>query len=565
MLGLFAAFIGVLLGISPVTAQDQTAQVWAAFAYTVYGESTPQVFPRLKALTSYGANQLYDAGSAFRDRYVALHSGPSGASTRIENLSPYLLDNEDINVASTSDVAVVASAQAFMQGLYPPLDESFNATFFEQALADGSATSAPLGGYQYPSIITLGLEDPRSLTIAAQARCRRHAFANVEYIGSKEFWQTYEESAVFYNHLHALALSEDFDTTAANYANATSISEYLDYQAVHNESLLHSLSLEDIKRARWLAGKYVFATNGNASSVGVVDGSIRTIAGQGLASSVLNAFETNIQNRGVGGKMTLQFGGPETAVSFASLLQLASLQTSNFFSLPNLGASVVLELFSMGSESYPTYPDPAQLYIRFLLRNGTDANFVPYPLFGYSPSKAAVPFHEFQTQMQQITLGPTADWCRRCNASVVFCSAVVNAGHASSSQKDRNKLSPAVAGVIGAVVTLVVLALLAVICVLAYNPCTKYQRRPGLGGFKGDSKMASDSDLTFKNAEWGDSIKTPAASARAHERHGSWEMANHKSPQRLARQDAESSFADKIDEEWQLHSVAEPTRAREHV
>ncbi|KAL3439216.1 histidine phosphatase superfamily [Aspergillus tetrazonus] len=539
--------MGRLLGVVAAAASDQTARVWAVYAYTINGETIPRVFPRSRALTPYGAYQLHEAGSAFRGRYVSVKAGADGPDTRIENLSPYLVDNDDIKITSTPDVAVLASAQAFMQGVYPPLNESFNTTFFDNQLelADGSLISPPLGGYQYPSIVTVGVEDPQSLMVSGQALCSRHAAAKLEYIASKEFWQTYEESAVFYNRLHTLSLSGHFDTKASSYANATAIAEFLDYQVVHNESLLHSLSAEDIKRARWYAGRYVFATNGNTSASGTtVDGGIRTIAGQGLASSVLNAFETTIQNRGANGKMTLQFGNYQTAVSFTSLLQLATTSPNFTSSLPRPGSSLVLELFSLESERYPTYPDPAQLYVRFLLHNGTRAEFVPYPLFGHGPSNTAIPFRS------------TEDWCRRLKP-------LPRQSAASKARKDRGGISAAVAGVIGCVVTIAVLALIGVV---GFFLClrTKRLRNPGLGGFKRDSKMASDSDLTFKNPQWGDAIKAPTASAKGHERHGSWEMKN-KCPPRLVEQTVgSSSLADELEEEWDLHGTA-PVRPREHV
>ncbi|KAL5051898.1 hypothetical protein BDW71DRAFT_169754 [Aspergillus fruticulosus] len=566
--GLSFAILGIL-GVSSVAANDQTARVWAVYAYTVNGESIPRVFPHSRALTSYGAYQLHEAGSAFRSRYVSVKSGADEPGTRIENLSPYLLDNGDVKITSTPDVAVLASAQAFMQGVYPPLNESFNTTFFNNQLelTDGSLVTPPLGGYQYPSIVTVGVEDPQSLMVSGQTLCSRHAAANEEYIASQEFWQTYEESAVFYNRLHALSLSSHFDTMASSYANATIISEFLDYQVVHNESILHSLGAEDIKRARWYAGRYVFATNGNMSASGTtVDGSIRTIAGQGLVSSVLNAFETTIQDRGANGKMTLQFGNYQTAVSFISLLQLATTNPNFSSSLPRPGSSLILELFSLESESYPTYPDPAQLYVRFLLHNGTQAEFVPYPLFGHGPSNTAIPFIEFQAAMQRTALGSTEDWCRRCNSSAVFCSGVVKAQPrqpaASKARKNRGGVSAAVAGVIGAVVTIAVLTLIGVVGFFCLR--TKRLRKPSLGGFKRDNKMASDSDLTFRYPQWGDTIRGPAAPAKGHERYGSWEMKN-KSPPRLVEQSVgSSSLADELGEEWVLHSTA-PVKPHEYV
>ncbi|KAL4975326.1 histidine phosphatase superfamily [Aspergillus desertorum] len=547
LLGSVSDNMGRLLGVSSVAAKNQTARVWAVYAYTVNGETIPRVFPRSRALTSYGAYQLHEAGSAFRGRYVSVKSGADEPVTRIENLSPYLLDNDDVKITSTPDVAVLASAQAFMQGVYPPLNESFNTTSFDNQLelADGSLVSPPLGGYQYPSIVTVGVEDPQSLMISGQALCSRHAAAKLEYIASKEFWQTYDESAAFYKRLHAISLSGHFDEIASSYANATSISEFLDYQV-------------DIKRARWYAGRYVFATNGN---------SIRTIAGQGLASSVLNAFEKTIQDRGANGKMTLEFGNYQTAVSFTSLLQLATTNPNFSSSLPRPGSSLILELFSLESESYPTYPDPTYLYVRFLLHNGTRAEFVPYPMFGHGPSNTAIPFSEFQAEMQRMALGSTENWCRRCNSSAVFCSGVVKAqprqSAASQARKNRGGISAAVAGIIGSVVTIAVLALIGVV---GFFFCLRTKRlcKSSLAGSKRNRKMASDSDLTFKNPQWGGNIKAPAASAKGHERHGSWEMKN-KSPPQLAEQSVgSSSLADELEEEWDLHSTA-PVKPHEHV
>ncbi|KAL3464259.1 histidine phosphatase superfamily [Aspergillus heterothallicus] len=564
---LFVAVL-ILSSVTSILAQDQTPRVWAAFAYNVYGEVVPKAFPRPRALTSHGANQLNAAGAAFRNRYVSLNS--SDRSSRIQNLSPYLLDNDDIKVSTTPDVAALASAQAFMQGLYPPLDASLNASFFEPktTLADGSSAIAPMGGYQYPPILTFGYEDPQSLSISAQALCPQHAYSNIEYIGSTEFWDTYQESAAFYNKLQSLAISGEFDVTAANYGNATSISEFLDYQTVHNESFLHSLSAEDVKRARWYAGKYVWATNGNTSrSNDSRDTSIRTIAGEGLISSVLNAFGSNVEGRGADSKMTLQFGGYQTAVSFTSLLRLVKTEDSNFTSLPNLGASFILELFSIENETYPTYPDASKLYVQFLLRNGTGSDFRPYPLFGYSPSNMAVPFQEFQAHMQKISLGSVTDWCQRCNSSAVFCSGVLNAGQSQHNNGGRG-ISPAVGGVIGAVVTIVVLALFAVFGFLAYSWRTKRLRKPSLGGFKGSRKLASDTDVTFKNPQWeADIVKPPQASARGYERHGSWEMNNQNGPPNPTDETSNVGYSlgDEIEEEWQLHSAAKPVGVHEHV
>ncbi|OOO14662.1 histidine acid phosphatase [Aspergillus oryzae] len=491
---------------SLASAQNLEEKVWAVVAYNLYGDSIPSALPRPKALTPYGANELYAAGSVFRDRYVAIHDNNNTSNTRIQNLSPYLIDAEEVDVFSTTDPSVVASAQAFMQGLYPPLEKSLNATFSDSPfqLANGSIATAPLGGYQYPQIVTLDAMDPRSIKLDGDTGCLLHQVADTEYKYSPEAQEITQDSAAFYSKIYPFSLSGVLDPSSANYANAVMISEYLDYESVHNESLLHNVNQDDIDRARSLADRYVFATNGYMDSTGTnVSDRIRTVAGRTLASSILDAFNNNIDYRGTNGKIALLFGNDEPAVALASLMQLASPKYENFYGRPTRGASMVFELYSLENNSSPAYPDPSQLYVRFLLRNGThSADFQSYPLFGHGPSNIAIPFTEFQAEMEEVSLGSTKEWCLLCNSQATFCSDVFD-GHQNRPTSDKG-LSPAVGGVIGAVVTLVVIALISILGFLVCGFRMNRTRRSSLGGFKGNSKMASDSDVTFKNPTWED-------------------------------------------------------------
>jgi hypothetical protein len=569
-----------VLHASLASAQDLKEQVWAIFAYSLYGDSIPTALPRPRALTPYGASELYAAGSFFRDRYVAIHANDSTPNTRIRNLSPYMIDAEEVNVLSTTDPSVVASAQAFMQGLYPPLRDSFNTTtYFDSSyrLANGSLATAPLDGYQYPQIVTLDSADPRSIKLDGQTGCLMHQVGNSEYKFSPEAQQVAQDSAAFYSKIYPLSLSGVLDPSSANYENALYISEYLDYESLHNETLLHNINQEDIDRARSLADHYVFSTNGNTTSTKAIgsDG-IRTIAGRTLASSILDAFDNNIEYRGTNGKMTLVFGSHEPAVSLTSLMQLASPQHENFYGRPTLGASMVFELYSLENGSNPVYPDPSQLYVRFLLRNGTqNPEFRPYPLFRHSPSNIAIPYAEFQAEMNEFSLGSAKEWCLICNSQSTFCSGILDRPQ-NPCTNDKG-LRPAVAGVIGAVVTLVTLALFAIVGFLVCGIRMDRTRRSSLGGFKGNSKMASDSDLTVKNATLEDAkpADNPASKingagltvVRGHERSGSWEMkgqqgdnTNHSSSEQ-----AVSPFTHPDEEEWQIHSTLQPVTAQETV
>lgn len=291
-----------------IAAQALKEQVWAVFAYTLHGDSIPNALPRPRALTPFGASELYAAGSAFRDRYVAIHSNGSGVGTRISNLSPYALEAEEVSVLSRTDQPAVASAQAFFQGLYPPLGQVYDGEFYDPTfvLANGSLSRAPLNGYQYPQVITVGLADPRSIIVDGQFECTLHEVADLEYKFSPEVQELTQESETFYSRLYNQSLRGVYDLSSANYANAFFISEFLEYELLHNKTLLSHLKREDIERARWYADRYMYATNGNVSSSKLsVSNDIRTIAGRTLASHVLEAFDTNIQYRGANSKMNL--------------------------------------------------------------------------------------------------------------------------------------------------------------------------------------------------------------------------------------------------------------------
>ncbi|RAK99036.1 uncharacterized protein BO80DRAFT_426845 [Aspergillus ibericus CBS 121593] len=498
------AFATILHATTGVSAQDLKEQVWAVFAYTLYGDRVPTALPRPNILTPYGANGLYAAGSAFRDRYVAIHSTDVSPSTRIESISSYALEDEDLDILSTTDPSVIASAQAFMQGLYPPLNETYDVQYPDPSylMANGTYATAPMGGYQYPRIITVSSDDPQSVVLAGQDNCLLHQIADAGYQLDSGTQQIMQESAAFYNRLYDQALSGDFDRSSVNYANAISVSEYLEYQLLHNETLLHTVSQEDIVRAHWYADQYTFATNGNTESSSAIDsGAIRTIAGQTLAGHILDAFDTNVLYRGSSGKMTLLFGGFEPAVALASLTQLTS-ENENFYGRPALGASMTFELFSLENASFPTYPDPSQLYVRFLLRNGTTSpGFRSYPLFGHSPSNIEIPYSEFKAAMEAFSINSTEEWCLTCDSSSVFCPGVLSNEPGASASKTNSKskaMSPAVAGAIGAIVTLVVTGLVALGGFLLLGVRMHRRRRSSLEEIKGGIDLGSESNLALR-------------------------------------------------------------------
>lgn len=561
----------VLQGLAMVSAQSYgTEKVWGVFAFTVFGDSTPGAVTGSRTLTGYGASEMAAAAAAFRYRYVST-AGSDGSSSGIQNISPSILDSNDVRVLSTADQYIAASAQAFMQGLYPPVD--MNTT--DAQLANGSYAQTPLNGYQYPLIIALGKSDPASFYVEGQSSCEMHEAAEGEYRDSEEVALIIRDTEAFYVNLWHSALSGVFkDESSSTYTNAVSIADYVDYELVHNESFAQALNPDDIIRARSLADKFLYDTNSQQdSSHGSIIRAVSPIAGKTLATSIMESFDMNIQESGSQPKMTLLFGGDEPAMALSSLLGLANEHQPNFFSRLVRGGSLVFELYSFGEdEEYPTYPDSDNLYVRFLLHNGTDdtTQFQPYPLFGYSPSHSYIRYSEFRAELETFALSSIQEWCLVCNSASIFCTGVMDT---ESSKPEKNRgMEPAVAGVIGAMVMLVVVGLFTIAWILLCGVRKRRESKSSLGGFKGNDKMASDTDVAFRSPIWGDAkTENPTQDASAgvvvqgHERLGSWEMGQQGKEVDHIEADgvARSPFEDP-EEDWGLHSL-QPVRIRESV
>lgn len=156
---------------SVALAQSVNETVWSSFSYVLYGERTPEGGVIQPSLTPLGAQQLYSQGSLFRARYLS-NSNLSDEDNSITTNSPIAgieqqaLDSSQVSVLSTTDSYVVGGALAFLQGLYPPVTNTFaynNGGTNASTLANGSSINYPLGGYQYPNIQTISSTDPESV------------------------------------------------------------------------------------------------------------------------------------------------------------------------------------------------------------------------------------------------------------------------------------------------------------------------------------------------------------------------------------------------------------------
>ncbi|KAH9865815.1 hypothetical protein J1614_009402 [Plenodomus biglobosus] len=546
---------GVLASASLISAQNTTTpksnsyHPHAAFAFIRTGERTPLLRPGIPILSTVGANTMLTLGQNFRTRYIA-GSSPSGLGIEhITGLAPYILDNEQISIQTSDSQYIVAAAQAFMQGLYPPRATGNGSGPATGLLADGTTVDYPLEGYQYPSIQTHGLDDPGSIYVSGSWNCPVAKVKGMEYFKTEEFRQTKKESEELFGRLDVDWFEGNLEENDMNYNSALEIADYLRYQHQHNTTIYTSLTSDSNYASLYpqvlnLADNEAWYLYGNTST-SPHDPSYQAMAGHTLATSILSQFRLLITDRLHGSTaptplsspLTFFFGEQEPMVSLLSLLS-ADTHNTHFRSIPTWGSTIVFELYSTGpTAAFPTTTD--DLWVRFYYHNGTRGfadRIVTYPILGNGPSGTEMPWREFESAVQKVSVD-RMEWCGRCSSPALFCEGVNRApldplrSETTVEGIGSAKLSPAVAGVIGAIVTLAVAGLLFALAALVLGVrfhCVAGggERKSHLGGFKGSAKLASDPDLGLAgNAAPPAGIVTSGFGAqKGHERVGSWEL-----------------------------------------
>ncbi|MCJ1248941.1 hypothetical protein MMC30_006162 [Trapelia coarctata] len=507
--------------IPVVVAQNLTETVWSSVIVTRNGDSIPLVSSSPTVLTPLGAQQLYSTGALFRDRYI-------NGNNAIPDISKSEIDNTQTFSLSLLADYVEASAQAFIQGLYPPVQNTIISP--TSVLANGSTISPPLGGYQYPLIYSYSRRDPKTIWLAGQANCNGYSASAEQYLSSSEYNATLASSQALYDSVASSVFGGELPPDDIYYGNAYYIFDYINYGYTHNTTIRNAVTADQLAQFRILADQWVYAINGNFSASGFFQNDhIRTIAGQTLAAEILALLFNNFNNNGATSKLNLLFTTFEPMVSLASLLGLPNIYTP-FYGLPGLGASMVFEMFT-SSVSTTQYPSQQDLQVRFLFRNSTDAVLSPYAIFGGSETMS---LNDFTNAMGNIMMADVGVWCQTCQSGSVFCPFYTNvtffgdSSPSSSSSSAQSSMKPAIAGVIGAMVALVVAGLVFLAMMLLFGVRFKRvgsKKRASLGGFKGSEKLASDVDVSVVKAGVGASVVGKGeGGGQGHERVGSWEL-----------------------------------------
>jgi hypothetical protein len=212
---MLALFLTTLAAVLPAAGQTAfNTRVHSSVVFTRTGEHTPFISSKNPPkITSLGAQQLYGVGGAFRDRYIGDTNSSSNplSINRVVGLSNSSIDNDQLIIMTPSDLYLVASAEAFMQGLYPPFTlttEQAQQLDLTSVLANNTYMEYPLAGYQYAQVETFGENDPNLIYLAGDVNCINQALSADEYINTVEFADTSSATNDMYSRVGNLILND---------------------------------------------------------------------------------------------------------------------------------------------------------------------------------------------------------------------------------------------------------------------------------------------------------------------------------------------------------------------
>ncbi|KAK0705165.1 histidine phosphatase superfamily [Lasiosphaeris hirsuta] len=544
-----AAVLALLAGASSSSAQSSSEHIWASVGWVLHGERTPLFGATPPSLTPVGAQQMFAQGDLLRTRYLSrfTDSDDDGVDRHapIVGIEANAIDNTQLSIITNTDQYMVTSAMAFIQGLYPPINQAFSENSGGMAaaqLANGSVVNYPLGGYQYPSIRTASILDFESVwyvrrctdiqgmavlthynRIGGNVGCTSYTESLLNFRNDTIIATVYNNTINFYQNLWRQLLNKAFPQSMANFGNAYLLYDYASFQYTHDNETRENITEGEMNMMARFAATEQRNKNANLSVSGSTEGDmIRAVAGRTMASKTVALFIESIRSGGSTNKLNLAFTSFEPFVAFFALSKLVvGNHAAEFKPLPEPGAVMLFELFSIGGGD-TEFPSTDKLWVRFLYRNGTDPGdeLTTYSIFGNSETR--MPFNKFAKAVQEFGIGTISEWCRVCDSVSLFCqglSSSIGSGSSPSpfaGSDHTGAVSPAIAGVIGAAVTIAVvgIAVLAAILMggIRFHRADPKARNTTLGGFKGAEKMASDTDIAY------------VKSGSRHERTGSWEL-----------------------------------------
>lgn len=367
-----------------------------------------------QGLTSLGFEQCFDVGGQYRARYL-----DSDSSHRIAGISEFEYDDSQIHASAPDQGILLGTATAFMQGLYPPLEDT-NPDLGVTELSNGTETSNPLGGYQYVVLHGTSADAPDAIWIKGDDGCPAVAEAQSNFEDSDVFQERVDDTKAFYEKFEDVLADVPTYNSPSNfsYANAYDIFDLINVARIHNHSSAATdVSDDDLFQLRTLADSAQFGYNYDPEDPD------RSIGAQTLIAGILDQLSETVESKAEL-KFSLFAGSYDTMLSFFGITGLSEI-SDNFTGLPDYASTLAFELFTDGDDD--KFPDNTDdLRVRFLFKNGTSGDLSSYPLFGLDEETYSWP--DFKDQMEKRDISSPGEWCGVCKSDQPFCAAYAEDG-----------------------------------------------------------------------------------------------------------------------------------------
>ena len=401
-------------------------------------------------LTSLGAEQNFQVGSDYRDRYLLADS-----PHRIQGISEDEYVRTQMFASAPDQAILLNTATSFLQGFYPPLVD-VDPELATTTLNNGTNSTSPLDGYQYVVLHGINDNSPDTIWIKGDDACPAYKTASKSFLDSEVFAQRDEATRDFYESFYDVLSDDVYNLQPENmtYAKAYDIFDLINVARIHNaSSAALDVSDEDLLQLRTLADSAEHGLNWNATQKD------RSIGAETLSGGVLAKLQETVESQGKL-KFSLFAGSYDTFLSFFGVAQLLDVD-ADFYGLPEYASTMAFELYS--DDDSEDFPAESDLRVRWLFRNGTAGELTNFPLFGTGEDDLS--WERFTTEIEKVAISEVGTWCDRCSSEDDFCAAFAQDSEdsSSSSSSGGSGMSNAVAGVIGAVVALAVAGLVGAI------------------------------------------------------------------------------------------------------
>jgi hypothetical protein len=201
---MIALSLAVMAAAWLVEAADDNVNrhVHGAVAFIRTGERTPLLAGGSTngKLSALGAHQMYTLGQMLRGRYIGDNAYTGLGHDPIKGLSQDILDPEQLYIRTLDTPYLQASAQALMQGLYPPYtaNSTDSGLVADAVLANGTAIDFPLSGYQYAPIQVLSDRDSDSIYLSGNENCPMSNIESLNYYVTEQYAETRAASESLY-------------------------------------------------------------------------------------------------------------------------------------------------------------------------------------------------------------------------------------------------------------------------------------------------------------------------------------------------------------------------------